>query len=186
MNNADVSVYRELADLYQQQGQSQLRDRFLLLAALAAHESGNSSEADRLRQRLLQYNPHHLVKPFSSFADAMRSPDVQTYVRDLKQSYPPETAQQMLAGFRQAGQDPASQTPYRLLPPQVPPRVPISAPAMGRPAPPAPRTLRTFAPAAPQTDDAVHGTWFATLLFVVTLLVGAGLAAYTLVRPFLQ
>jgi hypothetical protein len=185
MSTSDVSIYRELADLYQQQGQSQLRDRFLLLAALAAHESGNASEADRLRQRLLQHNPHHLIKPFSNFAEAMRSPDVQTYVRDLKQSYPPETAQQMLAGLRQAGQDPASQTPYRMLPPQTPARVPMTAPAMGRPASP-PRSLRTFAAPTPQTDDAVHGAWFATLLFFVTLLVAAGLAAYTLVRPFLQ
>ncbi len=185
MTTSDMSVYRDLADLYQQQGQSQLRDRFLLLAALAALESGNASEADRLRQRLLQHNPHHLIKPFSSFAEAMRSPDVQTYVRDLKQSYPPETAQQMLAGLRQAGQDAASQTPYRMLPPQTPPRVPISAPAMGRPAPP-PRSLRTFAAPAPQPDDPVHGAWFAMLLFLVTLLVSVSLAAYTLERPFLQ
>src|SRR5207253_6583120 len=102
MSVAELQTYRELADLYQQQGQSQLRDRFLLLAAQSAHAAGDNAEADRLRQRLLQHNPHHMVKPFASFADSLRSPDVNSYLRDLKQNYPLEVAHQMLAGLRQA------------------------------------------------------------------------------------
>src|ERR1044072_4989677 len=104
---------------------------------------GAPAEAERLRQRLLQFTPHHMVKPFASFADALRSPDVQNYVRDLKQSYPLATAHQMLAGLRQAAlpqpTPPAppppqpAPAPSRMLPPATVPRAPMGAAAPSRP-----------------------------------------------------
>src|SRR4051812_36187718 len=83
-----LRVYQDLADWYERQSQPQLRDRFLLLAADAALSSGMPDEAERLRQRLLQVTPHHMLKPFASFAQALRSPDVQGYVSDMREKYP--------------------------------------------------------------------------------------------------
>src|SRR4051812_17384469 len=83
-----LNVYRELADRYQQRGQPAMRDRFLVLAADAAHAAGLSDEAEHLRQRLLQANPHHLLKPYGSFAEALDSSSVQIYVQDLRINYP--------------------------------------------------------------------------------------------------
>jgi hypothetical protein len=93
-------VYRELADWHERQGLAQLRDRFLMLAAAAALSCGRSDEAERLRQRLLRGNPHHLLKPFGSFVQAMQSADVQAYLDDLRRQYPLEKAENLLDSLR--------------------------------------------------------------------------------------
>ncbi|HZY89235.1 MAG TPA: hypothetical protein VFE78_30710, partial [Gemmataceae bacterium] len=114
-----LAVYRELADHYERQKQPAMRDRFLVLAADAAWKAGQHDEAERLRQRLLQANPHHLLKPYSSFAQALEAPDVQTYVRDLHTNYPPELAEGLLRNVRPAA-PPAKDKP--------PPALPVTAP----------------------------------------------------------
>ncbi|HLJ93825.1 MAG TPA: hypothetical protein VKU02_11620 [Gemmataceae bacterium] len=96
-------IYRELAEDYGRQGQAQMRDRFLVLAADAALAAGQQDEAERLRGRLLQHNPHHLLKPYSSFAEAMKSADVQNYVTALRRNHPYEKAENLLEGLRQSG-----------------------------------------------------------------------------------
>jgi hypothetical protein len=107
-----MRTYRELAENYDRQGQAQMRDRFLVLAADAALSAGRSEEADRIRHRLLQANPHHLLKPYASFAEAMRSADVQNYVSALRRSHPYEKAEHLL---EEMGQDAggAKQGPIR-------------------------------------------------------------------------
>lgn len=102
-----LRVYKELADWYERQGQAAMRDRFLILAAEAAYSSGNPDDAERLRQRLLQGNPHHMLKPFSSFAQALQSRNIQVYIHDLQVNYPPQTAEQLLQDLR-SGVAPAS------------------------------------------------------------------------------
>jgi hypothetical protein len=95
-----LQVYKELADWYERQGQAAMRDRFLILAAEAAFSSGSPDEAERLRQRLLQGNPHHMLKPFSSFAQALQSANIQLYIHDLQVNYPPQTAEHLLQDVR--------------------------------------------------------------------------------------
>jgi hypothetical protein len=97
---ATLRVYKDLADWYERQGQPAMRDRFLILAAEAAFSSGKPEEAERMRQRLLQGNPHHMLKPFSSFAQALQSSNVQIYIHDLQMNYPPETAEGLLQKLR--------------------------------------------------------------------------------------
>jgi hypothetical protein len=101
-------VYTELADWYERHAQASMRDRFLVLAADAALQSGQADTAERLRQRLLHANPHHLLKPYASFAEAMAAPDVETYVADLRQSYPLETAEGLLRTLRDGGRSAAA------------------------------------------------------------------------------
>jgi hypothetical protein len=96
-------VYEQLAEWYDQDGQPKLRDWFLVLAADAAQAGGQPEEAERLRGRLLQRNPHHLLKPFATFAEALRSPDVQGYVADLRRTYPPAAAEQLLKTQQDTG-----------------------------------------------------------------------------------
>jgi hypothetical protein len=92
-----LGVYRELADTYDRLGQVSMRDRFMILAADAALEAGQQPEAERLRQRLLQASRYHMLRPYNSFAEAIQSPDVQTYLRDLRANYPLDVARQLLA-----------------------------------------------------------------------------------------
>src|SRR2546421_12671442 len=94
--NQLMAVYQELADLHDRRNLPQLRDRFLVLAADTAQRAGLTQEAERLRHLLLQLNPHHLLKAFVSFEEALRSPDVQSYLSDLRQSYPPDAAEHLL------------------------------------------------------------------------------------------
>jgi hypothetical protein len=94
-----IDTYRKLADYHHNHGQPQHRDRFLVLAADSAFADGRTDEAETLRQRLLRYNPHHLLKPFSSFGQALKSPDVQTYLSDLRRSYPVHLAADLLVSL---------------------------------------------------------------------------------------
>lgn len=114
-----LGVYRDLADYHERQGLDQLRDRFLVLAAAAAHTAGQNDEAERLRQRLLNSNGSHLLLYFASMAQALHSPDVQTYVEDLRQEYPPRAAEDLLASVRGPAR-PARRHPTRALPPTAP------------------------------------------------------------------
>lgn len=99
-------VYRELADWYEHHGEPPMRDRFLVLAADAALAEGQTGEAERLRQRLLQGNPHHLLKPYASFSQAILAPDVQTYIHDLRLNYPAAEAEELLRTLRQREEQP--------------------------------------------------------------------------------
>jgi hypothetical protein len=100
IGSSTARVYQDLADWYERQSQAQMRDRFLLLAADAVLSAGQPEEAERLRLRLLEHSPHHMLKPFASFAEAMHSPDVQGYINDLRQTYPLETAEELLRSFQ--------------------------------------------------------------------------------------
>src|SRR5262249_62339446 len=77
-----VVIYKELADWHERQAQPQMRDRFLVLAADAALTAGRPAEADLLLARLLRPHPHHMLRPFATFGEAMASPDIQNYVRE--------------------------------------------------------------------------------------------------------
>jgi hypothetical protein len=239
-------IYRELAEDYGRQGQAQMRDRFLVLAADAALAAGQDAEAERLRSRLLQHNPHHLLKPYNSFAEAMKSADVQNYVSALRRSHPYEKAENLLEGLRQSGEHGVSPskpqlktspelevTPHIALSAgeelkvfrvadtrqepkaspsrpaaHVRPPSPSASPPPARPpqssqAPPSARPsgaeeilplrrepyptmdkLRP-GPAEREEHDPTAGGWVATGLFLLALLLGILLGAYTLIRPFL-
>jgi hypothetical protein len=103
-----VSVYQQLAEFEDQRGENQPRDRFLILAADAALAHGDNDRAEQIRRRLLDVNPHHLLKPYPSFADALKAPDVFGYVADLRHSYPPAEAERLLASVQ--GGQPAPET----------------------------------------------------------------------------
>jgi hypothetical protein len=107
MDTPVMTVYRELADHYERQGQTSMRDRFLMLAADAAMSSGQRDEAERLRQRLLAGNRHHMLRPYGSFEEASRAADVQSYLEGLRANYPPEQASDMLNALRGGDEAPA-------------------------------------------------------------------------------
>src|SRR5262245_4389434 len=90
-----VHIYEELAEGYARRHEARQRDLFLLLAADAALNLGQRDKAERLRQRLLFFNPHHLVRPFSSLADALQSQDFRRYVEDLRRQFPPDLAERL-------------------------------------------------------------------------------------------
>jgi hypothetical protein len=123
VENKHVRVYCELATVFAEQGQDQLRDRFLVLAADAAREFNLDAQAEELRVRLLEFNPHHLLKPFASFEEAMSADDVRSYVEGLRKKYPFEESEQLLNELRNERSrlgpgEPAMATPRDPTPPQ--------------------------------------------------------------------
>ncbi len=104
-----VHTYEELADREERRANPQMRDRFLILAADAALTNGLREEAERLRGRLLQHNPHHLLRPYPSLLEAIRSPDVSSYIADLRHSYPPDEAFRLLEELRACQDDAGTQ-----------------------------------------------------------------------------
>jgi hypothetical protein len=115
-----VVIYKELADRHERQGQPQMRDRYLVLAADAAVSAGRAAEADLLLTRLLRANPHHMLRPFTSFAEAMASADIRNYVGELRRTHPPEQAEAEFDALRAGRGTPATNRPTRALPPVAP------------------------------------------------------------------
>lgn len=129
-----VRTFQELATRYDQIGEAQVRDRYLVLAAEAALTAGRLDEAEAIRGRLLQLNPHHLLKPYTSLGQAMQSPDVKSYVEGLRRTYPREQAEQMLESIRAGG------TPSEKADPVSPTFPPFKASGASKPEPTPPKT----------------------------------------------
>jgi hypothetical protein len=204
MSEAVQQVFEELADRYDRRHEARQRDLFLVLAADAAWSDGRRGDAERLRGRLLQFNPHHLLGPFPSFAEALNSPDMQSYLSDLRRQFPVEEAETLLLALRADGAQDAAEMPIfkmreesaipRAGPAQPSPAVPPGAapsvpppPARtrkGRPASRSPYDIPTLEPEIIDDPD-LAGSWLALILFVVVLILALGLAAYALIRPLL-
>ncbi len=99
-----IQLFKRLAEEHQKRDQMQARDRFLLLAADAAHAAGRPDEAERLRRTILGHNPNHLLKPYANFAEALKAPDIQAYVTQLRQNYSFENAERLLLSLREEEQ----------------------------------------------------------------------------------
>jgi hypothetical protein len=93
-----IWLYAQLAEDHQKQGRPQERDRFLLLAADAALSGGKRDVAENFRRTLLARNPNHLLKPYSSLSEALASPDIATYVQELRRTYPAERLERRTQG----------------------------------------------------------------------------------------
>jgi len=171
-----VKLYLQLADESQRIGKLEDRERYWLLAADAALQAGQAEEAERLRRNILSNNPNYFLRPYNSFAEAMKTPDIVKYVQDLRKHCPPDQAQRWLESMR--AQDAAKATaetgvnraalatlqPHQSLPvarprPQAAPTAP--APAKGaapaHPAPP-PFQLAPRRPEGPARPTATTGT----------------------------
>lgn len=178
-----IKVYEDLADHFSRQKDARQRDIFLVLAADAAYALGKPDHAERLRLRLLQGSPHSLLKPYASFGEARKSPDIQLFLDDLRSQFPPQEAEKLLGNKRGTG--PAKEEPkgYRLLSEPAPPK------PVPKPWPKTPTKAKVAKPACSvseaededEEEDSTPGSWFSMLLFLV-ILVGALAVA---VFPFL-
>jgi hypothetical protein len=155
-----LRVYEELANRFTRQHEPRFRDHCLVLAADAALAAGRAEEAERLRQRLLEANPHHLLRPYASMAEAVQAPDVQEYVADLRRQWPPEFVQKLYLG---GPNQPPADEPIPVAAPAVPRKPETVVPRQTEPVPkdnaapprPAPAPVRAVEPALPPRQPPV-------------------------------
>ncbi len=98
-------LYLQLATAAGQQEQRSAETRFLLLAAAAAEEAGLVSVAEGCRERIIQANPDHPLRRFSTVAEAAAHPEFASYVRELREAYPAAKGDYLLERYRAAGFD---------------------------------------------------------------------------------
>lgn len=91
-----MQVYVNLAVISEQMHQSQVCDRFLLLAGVEACRAGWPEVAARCRKRLIARHPSHLANLYPTIADALRDKDFQQLVIRWERYCPFEKAEAML------------------------------------------------------------------------------------------
>lgn len=193
-------IYKELAERESDRGAEQLRDRFLVLAADAALTAGLAEEAEHLSDLLVQVNPTHMLKPFTSFGEAMKSAEVANYVADLRRTYPPEEASRLLQSLHgpaaaeekpkheeklekveKSRPEPDASVPLPFKQPEpLPELAPPMIPPPYRPEP---------APSLPEEEEAppsLVSYYVATGLWVIVLAAALALAGHVFVRPFIM
>jgi hypothetical protein len=204
MRNAEtmLRVYEELANRFARQNEPRYRDHCLVLAADVALSASRPQDAEHLRKRLLQFNPHHLLRPFASMAEAMQAPDVQEYVADLRRQWPADYAQKLyLEGDKALAETPAPSVklPRTEVPRQTEPGTapavqakPVAAVPSARPIALLPVRATTVPVAPPVPPPPVPppgnplGPWLAMLLLLLGIAGGVGLFFLAFVWPLLE
>lgn len=89
-------IYVRLARLSFASGQVLQRDRFLVLAGIAALHAGLMPIADRCQALIRKRNPKHLFSQYDCAADAARDPDFQQFFARVEAQCPLEVAENLL------------------------------------------------------------------------------------------
>lgn len=92
----DLAIYLHLARAHERRRRPLVRDKWLVLAAVAAAERQLDQVAQFCRDKILSHNPAHLVGRWPSLAAALSEDDFRRYVRRLTQTYPLEKAEHLL------------------------------------------------------------------------------------------
>ncbi|MCI0638332.1 MAG: hypothetical protein L0Y72_13725 [Gemmataceae bacterium] len=186
-------LYEDLADQCDRKREARQRDWFLALAADAAFAVGRPDEAERLRKRLLQFSPHHLLRPFASFAEAARSADVEDFLADLRRRFPPEDAEKILLALSGSGFSSEAPAEPAVFPLKNEPARPASYTVptnSGRrthlpPAAPSPYDVPVGVSTMPTAPQQPRGTWFVWLLFLAMLALSLAIAYLALLEPLI-
>lgn len=90
-------AFVKLAGLSQSKGQLGPRDKFLVLAAAAAHAGGWPAVAERCRELVLANNPAHLLRRWPTYGHAAADREFQGFLRRLSRFCSLERAEHLLA-----------------------------------------------------------------------------------------
>jgi hypothetical protein len=96
-HDAAMLAFVKLAGVSQSREQLGPRDKFLVLAGVAASRGGHTSVAQRCRELLLAHNPSHLLKRFSTIEQALEDEEFATYLRQTARFCSYEKAEHLLS-----------------------------------------------------------------------------------------
>jgi hypothetical protein len=92
-----LGVYLHLARASAMRQRLHVRDRLLVLSAVIACRLELPRVAAYCRRRILEHNPHHLLRRWGSLERALDDSDFQHLLKQLQRNYPLEKAERMLA-----------------------------------------------------------------------------------------
>lgn len=90
-------MFAQLAAVSAERGQTTGRDRFLILAGISATRAGWPQVAARCHDLVVTGTPRHLLRRYSSFAEALRDADFEQFHRQLRRFCSPERAEHLLS-----------------------------------------------------------------------------------------
>jgi hypothetical protein len=90
-------LFARLAAVSAERGQTAGRNRFLILAGIAATHAGWPAVAARCHHLVTTSAPRHLLGRYASFAEALRDPDFEQFCRQLRRFCSPERAEHLLS-----------------------------------------------------------------------------------------
>lgn len=96
-HDSAMLAFVKLAGVSQSREQLGPRDKFLVLAGVAACRAGHNSVAARCRTLLLSHNPAHLMKRYETIELALKDDAFQSYLRQLSRFCPYERAEHLLS-----------------------------------------------------------------------------------------
>lgn len=94
-----LGLYLHLARASQHRRRPMVRDRILVLAGTIAVQLNLWQVSAYCRHLILQNNPRHLLRHWSTIADALKDDEFQGHLKQLQRRYPRERAEQMLASL---------------------------------------------------------------------------------------
>ena len=94
-----LGLYLHLARASLRRNQPLLRDKFLVLSGVIAARMHLPAVADYCRAEVLRHNPGHMVRRWSTLAEAIEDSDFLHFLKQLQRRFPQEKAERMLAEF---------------------------------------------------------------------------------------
>lgn len=91
-----LAMYLHLSRASEARRRMHVRDRLLVIAAVLASRNELPRIAAYCRQRILEHNPHHLIKRWDTVFEAAGDPEFAHFLRHIERRYPPENAEGMM------------------------------------------------------------------------------------------
>ena len=91
-----LGLFLHLARASAQRRRMHVRDRLLVIAGAIASQLGLATISARCRDRILEHNPHHMLRNWHCYRVAMEDPDFLHLLKQLQRRYPLEKAERML------------------------------------------------------------------------------------------
>ena len=96
-HDAAMLTFVKLAGVSQSRQQLGPRDKFLVLAAVAASRARHPAVAARCRELVLAHNPAHLVKRYETIETAVQEGEFQIFLKQLARFCSYEKAEHLLS-----------------------------------------------------------------------------------------
>jgi hypothetical protein len=96
-HDAAMLAFVKLAGVSQSRDQLAPRDKFLVLAGVAASRAGHPAVAQRCRELLLAHNPAHLLKRYEKIGEALGDAEFEAYLRQVSRFCSYEKAEHLLS-----------------------------------------------------------------------------------------